>query len=127
MALILDATSWPRWQPEIVSTEGPRRVSPGDVVRGHARMLGFHVEGHSTAADVARDGFEEDVIVGVRMRVRYQVTPDGDGARVTHRLTSELPRGIFGRILSFSLRWRLRAMQRAALRELVTQSEASCS
>lgn len=127
MALVLDATSWPRWQPEIVATEGPSRVSPGDVVHGHARMLGFHVAGHSTAARVAERAFEEDVVVGVRLRVRYEVTPDGDGTVVTHRLTSDLPRGILGYILSFFLRWRLRAMQRAALRELVAQSEASCS
>lgn len=127
MDLILDPSSWPRWQPEIVATEGPARVASGDVVRGHATMLGFNVQGHSTAVETAPDVFVEDVIVGVRIRVTYATTPSGDGAVITHSLRSDLPTGIWGRVLSLFLRSRLRRMQRAALDELVRQAEASCS
>jgi hypothetical protein len=127
MDLILDPASWPRWQPEIVATEGPDRLSPTDVVRGRATMLGFNVQGHSTAIDVAPDTFVEDVIVGVRMRVTYATAPSGEGTTITHRLVSDLPTGLWGRVLSFFLRSRLRRMQRAALDELVRQAEESCS
>ena len=127
MDLILDPASWPRWQPEIVATEGPERLSPADVVRGRATMLGFNVQGHSTALEVAPDRFVEDVIVGVRMRVTYATAPSGDGATITHSLVSDLPTGLWGRVLSFFLRSRLRRMQRAALDELVRQAEESCS
>ena len=127
MDLILDPASWPRWQPEIVATEGPDRLSSTDVVRGRATMLGFNVQGHSTAIDVAPDTFVEDVIVGVRMRVTYVAAPSGEGTTITHRLVSDLPTGLWGRVLSFFLRSRLRRMQRAALDELVRQAEESCS
>ena len=127
MDLILDPATWPRWQPEIVATEGPDRLSPRDVVRGRATMLGFNVQGHSTAIDVTPDTFVEDVIVGVRMRVTYAAVASGEGATITHSLVSDLPTGLWGRVLSFFLRSRLRRMQRAALDELVRQAEESCS
>lgn len=127
MDLILDPATWPRWQPEIVATEGPERLASSDVVRGRATMLGFNVQGHSTAIEVAPNTFVEDVIVGVRMRVTYVTAPSGEGATITHNLVSDLPTGLWGRVLSFFLRSRLRRMQRAALDELVRQAEASCS
>ena len=49
MAKLLDATDWPAWQPEIVSTSGPTGVGEGDVVAGSAQMLGFGVDGRSIA------------------------------------------------------------------------------
>ena len=123
MAYLLDATLWPSWQPEIVATEGPKRVAEGDIVSGHARMLGFHVEGRSRAVEVTEDVFEEDVVVGVAMRVRYEVYPEAGGCRVVHRLESQMPAGLTGRVLAFFLRGRLRRMQKSAVERLVTQSE----
>lgn len=125
MGLLLDSTSWPEWQPEIVRTSGPRRVGRGDIVSGNARLLGFHVEGRSIAEQVEDDVFEEDVVVGVAMRVRYEVHADGSGCRVTHRLESRMPGGASGRLLSLFLRARLRRMQRSAVERLVAQSEAA--
>ncbi len=125
MSYLLDATSWPAWQPEIVATEGPKRVVVGDIVSGHARMLGFHVQGRSRALEVDESVFEEDVVVGVAMRVRYEVHPEGDGCRVVHRLESDMPRGLSGRLLSLFLRARLRRMQRTAIERLVAQSEVA--
>jgi hypothetical protein len=54
-------------------------------------MLGFEVHGHSTATDVGPGFFEEDVVVGVRMRIRYDLAPTADGVVITHRLTAQLP------------------------------------
>jgi hypothetical protein len=122
--VILTPATWPEWQSEILSVEGPDRVAKNDVVRGDARLLGFEVEGHSTSLDVTGDSYLEDVIVGVRMRVRYSVTPDGEGSRVTHRLESRLPSGVAGRVLALFLRWRLRRMQATLLDDLVRQGPA---
>lgn len=119
---ILTPATWPEWQSEILRVEGPDRLAPGDAVLGDAKLLGFKVEGRSTSVAVSSDSFVQDVIVGVRMRVRYTVERDGDGARVTHRLESNLPRGLAGSVLSVLLRWRLRKMQRMLLDDLI----ASC-
>ena len=124
MAKLLDATDWPAWQPEIVSTAGPTRVAQGDVVAGSAQMLGFGVDGRSIALEVDENVFEEDVVVGVSMKVRYEVRPSPGGCVVVHRLESLLPSGPMGRLLSFFLRRRLRRMQATAVERLVAQSEA---
>ena len=99
----------------------------GDVARGKARMLGFHVDGHATAVGFGAEFFEQDVIVGVRMRIRYEVEPADGGTVITHTLTAEMPRGISGRVLGLFLRRRLRSLQRTALENLVAQSEAGTS
>jgi hypothetical protein len=125
--LLVHPSSWPRWQPEIHSTDHDGSMAPGDVARGEAQMLGFEVHGHSTATDVGPRFFEEDVVVGVRMRIRYDLAPTADGVVITHRLNAQLPGGPSGRVLSFFLRRRLRRLQRMALDRLATHSEADCS
>lgn len=122
MALLLDPASWPRWQPEISSAEGPRPLTPGDVATGRANMLGFRVLGRSTTTATGENFFEQDVIVGVRMRIRYDVERAGDTSLITHRLECDLPSGIFGRILSFFLTPRLRRLQETALERLSSRS-----
>lgn len=119
---VLAPATWPEWQSEILSAEGPEKLAPGDVVRGRAKLLGFEVEGHSTSIEVTDDAYVEDVIVGVRMRIRYSIQKEGDGSRVTHRMESDLPRGVSGRVLSFLLKRRLRRMQAYLLDELVRGS-----
>jgi hypothetical protein len=66
-------------------------LAAGDVVRGEADLLGFEVAGLSTATRVEETLFEEDVIVGVRMRIGYRVHADGAGTLVTHSLLADLP------------------------------------
>ena len=124
---ILAPATWPGWQSEILGVEGPERLTQGDVVTGEAKLLGFQVEGHSTSLEVTPDSFLEDVIVGVRMRVRYSVVPEGNGSRVTHRLESDLPRGAAGSVLSLFLKWRLRRMQKMLLVDLVRACEEDTS
>jgi Polyketide cyclase / dehydrase and lipid transport len=118
MALLMDPATWPRWQSEIVSASGPSPVGPGEVARGKAHMLGFQVDGHSTTLEAGDAHFEQDVIVGVRMRIRYEVAASGSGSVLTHSLVCELPAGVSGRVLSFFLRRRLRRLQRSALERL---------
>ena len=124
MDLVRDPKTWPRWQPEIVSTEGPAPLDEGDDVYGYAEMLGFRVEGHSKSVTVSAGTYEEDVVVGVRMRILYEVGRDGSGKTVvTRRLSALLPGGFAGRILSFFLKRRLTRMQNGVVEELVRQAE----
>jgi hypothetical protein len=128
MAYLLDPSTWPAWQPEINAAAGPSPLSEGDVVRGNARMLGFHgVEGRSVATSAGDKFFEEDVVVGIGMTLRYEVLPDGDGSIVVQHLESNLPAGPMGRLLSLVLRWRLKRLQKTALERLAAQSEAGSS
>jgi Polyketide cyclase / dehydrase and lipid transport len=124
MANLLDPLTWPAWQPEIITSEGVSPLGRGDVVTGTARMLGFDgVEGRSVAVDVRDEVFEEEVVVGIGMRIRYEVRADGQGSVVTHHLESDMPGGFSGRLLSFLLRRRLKRLQKTALERLVAQSE----
>ena len=122
MDRVLAPATWPEWQSEILSTTGPERVAEGDVVRGRAELLGFKVEGISTAVEVSPSRFVEDVVIGVRMRVSYETATAEGGANVTHRLEMELPKGPAGRVLAFFLRRRLRRMQVTLLDELARQA-----
>jgi Polyketide cyclase / dehydrase and lipid transport len=119
---ILDPATWPEWQPEIISMEASGPLDEGTSVDGRARLLGFEVDGRSTTVASDEHSYEEDVLVGVRMRVRYEVEQTPTGAKVTRRLTAYLPGGVSGRVLSFFLKRRLRAMQVGVLESLVDQA-----
>lgn len=124
LELVRDPKTWPRWQPEIVSTDGPVPLEEGDDVYGHAEMLGFRVEGHSKTVAASADAYEEDVIVGVRMRIVYEVARDASGNTVvTRRLSALMPGGVAGRVLSFFLKRRLTRMQNGVVEALVRQAE----
>ena len=124
MNIIRDPATWPKWQSEIIETDGNVPLSEGDLVEGRARLLGFEVGGQSSTITATSTSFIEDVIVGVRMRVEYTVDETPTGTTVTRRLTTSLPGGLSGRFLSFFLRRRLKAMQKGLLDELVGQAEA---
>ena len=106
------------WQSELVWLAGPEGLAAGDSVEGLADMLGFLVEGKATTTELGNAHYEEDVVVGVRMRIRLELVPQDDGVLVRHTLTSKLPGGIAGRVLSVLLRGRLRKMQRDSLANL---------
>lgn len=122
--LLINPMTWPSWQSEIVSIEEVGPLSSGGVARGEADLLGFEVQGHSTATRVEPDRFEEDVIVGIRMKICYELRPERAGTVVTHNLVAQMPGGYCGRVLALFLRWRLRRLQRSALEGLARQSEA---
>lgn len=122
MRRITTPRTWPEWQSEIVTAEGPERLAEGDVVEGRARLLGFDVRGKSTAHVVTAESFDEDVIVGVRMRVTYRVAPEAGGTVITHHMKADLPAGIAGTVLSWLLAWRLKKMQWMLLDRLSEQA-----
>lgn len=116
--IIRDSSTWPSWQPEILATRGSRELDPGDAVVGDAQMLGFKIAGRADIVSVEEGAIAQDVIVGIRMRVTYELDARGATTLVTHRIDADLPRGLSGRLLSFFLRYRLRAMQRRLLDDL---------
>lgn len=99
-------------------------MAPGDVARGRARMLGFEVHGQSTALSIGDNHFEEDAIVGVHMKIRYEVEPVGEETLIRHVLELERLAGPAGRVLTWLLRWRLKRMQAQALRQLAASAGA---
>jgi hypothetical protein len=113
-----------RWQSEIVWMKGPDGLTVGDSVEGLADMLGFRVEGKGTTTDLGPDRYEEDVVVGVRMRMRFEIVPSEGGVVVRHTLQAPLPAGFAGKILSIFLKRRLRRMQAESLRELCRYAES---
>ena len=125
MGLVQQPDTWPDWQPEIISTEGPEIFELREVVHGWARMLGFEVQGQSTIVTADATSYVEDVVVGVRMHVVYRVESDPNGCRVTRRLEADLPGGVSGRILGLFLRLRLKGMQDKVLDALAGQAEDS--
>ena len=127
MERVLTPATWPEWQSEILTVVGPSIVEEGDQVSGDAKLAGFRVQGRSDAHVVSDEVFIEDVIVGVRMVVTYEVVPSTTGTRITRTLEAELPGGPSGWLLSLVLRARLRRMQKRVLKELVAQAEAGAS
>lgn len=123
MARIASPSTWPEWQSEILTTRGPKLAAPGDVVQGRARLLGFEVNGRSDIEEADDEDFFEDVIVGVRMRIRYTVAPNGTGTVIGHQLQADLPAGPAGKVLSLFLARRLRRMQRELLERLRDQTQ----
>jgi hypothetical protein len=57
------------------------------------------------------------------MRIEYTVDETASGVVVTRRLVASLPGGVSGRVLSFFLKRRLKAMQKGVLDALVAQAE----
>jgi hypothetical protein len=125
MRLILDPSTWPDWQAEIRTSEGPTPLSPSDVVDGRARMLGFDVDGQSVTSHVTDESYEQSVVVGVGMKITYRLEATSEGTKIVHSLSSQLPAGAMGRLLSVFLARRLRKMQKELLRALKAQVEAS--
>jgi hypothetical protein len=120
LAKLRDPATWPEWQSEILRAEGPAPLQTGDHVAGDARMLGFTVGGRADLGRVTNEIVEHEVIVGIRMNVRYTIEPAGKGWILTHRLSAELPGGLAGRVLSLFLKRRLRRMQSTLLEDLTT-------
>ena len=124
MKRVLAPKTWPEWQAEIKTVEGPDRIEEGDQVSGDAELVGYRVQGRSDAHVVDDGLFIEDVIVGVRMVITYEVKSSPAGSQITRTLEADLPRGLVGSLLSVILRVKLRRMQKKLLDELARQAEA---
>lgn len=127
MRRVLSPREWSQWQSEILRIDGPEVIREGDQVTGDAKLLGFEVQGRSDAKQVTDEVFVEDVIVGVRMVVTYEVRAVSGGTMITRTLEANLPTGVAGRLLSSLLGMRLRRMQTRLLRDLSAQAEADAS
>lgn len=127
LGVVRDASTWSEWQPEIRAASGPTVLEKDDVVTGDAEMLGFGVHGRSTITAVGVEHFEEDVVVGVNISIRFSFDGNAGRTTVTHEMTTQLPTGMLGRLLSLFLRRRLMHMQRTALDRLRRYAEASVS
>ena len=125
MTQILDPTTWPRWQSEIHSISGPPSIQKGDEIRGDARLVGFDVEGVSHALEAGESRFVEEVWVGVRMQVEYQISESDGRTVIRRRLEADLPGGVLGRLLTVVLKRKLRTMQKDVLASLAQASEGS--
>lgn len=123
LGLVKRPATWPDWQQEILSTEGPNVLEAGDVATGQASMLGFNVRGQAVAQRSTERAFSHFVVVGVGMTVSYEVEETSAGVEVTHRIESDLPTGLLGTLLSFFLKRRLRRMQSKLIDALVIQAE----
>jgi len=123
LARISAPETWPEWQSEILSTEPVQGAEARNLVHGKARLLGFDVHGRSLTVGSGTGRFEQDVVVGVRMSVTYEVEPRSTGCSVVHHLEADLPGGLAGRILSVLLARRLRKMQVDLLSRLKAQAE----
>src|SRR5687767_4598966 len=121
MARLARPATWPDWVPEITSTESEPVVGAGDDVEGLAEMLGFRVNGRARVTEVTGTRFVQDVVIGVRIVASYEVEASGQGSIIHHELLVSAPRGPAGRILTFFLRGRLRAMQKRLLHNLSSQ------
>jgi Polyketide cyclase / dehydrase and lipid transport len=124
MRRVLAPKTWPEWQAEIKAVEGPDQIQEGDQVSGDAALVGFQVKGKSDAQIVDQEVFMEDVIVGVRMVITYEVRRTDEGTRITRTIETDLPSGILGSLLSVALRAKLRKMQKQLLKDLAAQAEA---
>lgn len=120
-ARLVRPATWPDWVPEISDTKSKEVVGPGDDVEGLAEMLGFRVNGRARVTEASEDLFVQDVVIGVRIVARYEIEPSGDGSVIRHELIVSAPRGPTGRLLTFFLKGRLRAMQKRLLRNLSAQ------
>ncbi len=125
LGVLRDPSTWPEWQSEISEARGPSPLADDDEVQGRAKLLGFEVHGRSKTITADARSFVEDVVVGVRMRVEYEVADSPNGTMVTRRLVAYLPAGVSGRLLSFFLKRRLKAMQVTALDSLVRYAEGA--
>lgn len=115
---LVDPQTWPQWQTEIRTTDGPAPLRDGDTVHGSARLLGLHVRGRADMVTVSDGVVEHVAVVGVRLRIRYELRPVDGGVVLTHQLEADLPQGLLGFWLAVVLRWRLRRLQGAVLDRL---------
>lgn len=124
-AVVRDGQNRPGWMPELEVTDAPARpLAAGDRVRGRSVAFGHRVPGLSDVLAV-EDGrvLEEDVIVGVRLRITWSFTSAGGATRCTQAIDVAGPTGPLGPVLRWVLSVRVRLLQRRTLARLRKQVE----
>lgn len=102
-ARIADIGGRPRWLIELRRVDSNQIAAPGVRFTGASRFAFHELHGASEVkvADAVAEIVEE-VHIGARFVSTWTVTPNADGATVSHRLDLDLPRGplaFVGRLL----------------------------
>jgi uncharacterized protein YndB with AHSA1/START domain len=100
MALMSDASRWPEWYPGMAE---PNVTAPfpeeGGKVAFKVKSAGISMPITETVLDYEPDKLQllqmEGVLSG---RARWELTPEGDGTRLTTTFDYALPGGVFGKI-----------------------------
>lgn len=85
--LIADPARRVDWLPELAVTSGGDRIlETGDRCDGESELFFHRFMGSSEVVDAASGRFlEEELVVGARLRSRWELSPDGPGrTTVTH-------------------------------------------
>jgi carbon monoxide dehydrogenase subunit G len=111
MALLSDASRWPDWYPGMTDLD---IVAPFPDVGGKVK---FKVKSAGVSMPIAETvlEYQSDKLQLLQMegmlsgRARWEVTPDGDGARLTTTFDYALPGGVLGKIADALLVKRMNA------------------
>lgn len=119
--LISNPKARSRWLRELeVGDDVDRRLEKGDSFGGRSTLLGHRFFGSSTVLDaVPESRLEEEVVIGARLRTRWEVEPRADGGtHVTHTIDVAFPEGPLGALARWVLTRRLAKLQRDGLSRL---------
>ena len=101
MSLLSDASRWPDWYPGLTKIDiAAPFPQPGGTVAFDVKSAGMSNRLTETVLDYQPDKLllmeMEGMLSG---RARWEVTPDGDGTRVTTTFDYALPGGVVGKLL----------------------------
>ena len=100
MALLSDASRWPDWYPGMteLSITAPFPEKGGKVAF-EAKSAGLSMPVTETVIDYQPGKLQLFQMEGALSgRARWELTPEGDGTRLTTTFDYELPGGVFGKI-----------------------------
>jgi len=100
MALLSDASRWPDWYPGMteLSITAPFPEKGGKVAF-KAKSAGLSMPVTETVIDYQPGKLQLFQMEGALSgRARWELTPEGDGTRLTTTFDYELPGGVFGKI-----------------------------
>ncbi len=123
MALLSDASRWPEWYPGMtdISITAPFPLE-GGTVAFKVKSAGMSMPITETVLDYQPDKLQLFQMEGMLSgRARWELTPEGDGTRLTTTFDYKLPGGAFGRVADVLI---VRRMNDKALREALLNFKA---
>ena len=100
MALLSDASRWPEWYPGMTQTSITAPYpDEGGKVAFKVKSAGMSMPITETVLDYQPGKLQLFQIEGMMSgRARWELTPEGDGTRLTTMFDYTLPGGVFGKI-----------------------------
>jgi uncharacterized protein YndB with AHSA1/START domain len=100
MALLSDASRWPEWYPGMTQTNiAAPFPEEGGKVSFKVKSAGVSMPITETVLDYQPGKLQLFQIEGMMSgRARWELTPEGDGTRLTTMFDYTLPGGVFGKI-----------------------------